>query len=245
MELQCHGISHAAPHCDTPVLHCSYPHVACADMPHMPQAAHLHRDSATRLLAWHRLQACVWLAPAWAAGLLLGTLGALRACLTPSKVHKSSQALEQQQQQQATDHSNRQTLPTYSQPARRLSSSSAKSADSSTAQGSSNSASPLLRALAHVWPLLAYYASSLAAVATVLWRLATGQYVALRLLLDLCGLLLALLLCVCMWPPLQALLPRVETQQGWRVLLLPPTGASGARAGTAGGPVTGERPGHC
>jgi hypothetical protein len=223
-------------HCDTAVLHFSYPHLARADM---PQAAHLHRDSATQLLAWHRLQACVWLAPAWAAGLLLSTLGALRACLTPGKVHKSSRALEQQQQ--ATDHSSSKQLPTYRQTARRLSSSSAKSADSSMAQGSSNSSSPLLRALAHVWPLLAYYASFLAALATVLWRLATGQYVALRLLLDLCGLLLALLLCVCMWPPLQALLPRVETQQGWRVLLLPPTGASGARAGAAGGPVTGER----
>lgn len=79
----------------------------------------------------------------------------------------------------------------------------------------------MARALWHVAPLIAYYCTSAAALGVVLWRLATARYTARALLVDLAALLLALLMCVRMWPPLQALLPRVEGPQGWRVLLRP------------------------
>jgi hypothetical protein len=47
----------------------------CPDLPDCTlQASTLHHGRSAPLLAWHKAQANVWLAPTWAAGLLGGVL---------------------------------------------------------------------------------------------------------------------------------------------------------------------------
>ncbi len=151
------------------------------------------------------------------------------------------------QQQSGLDTSSRW----FSGSQRRCSSTSARSGDSSSASASSTGEAPtwppVARALWHVAPLVAYYCACAAALGVVLWRLSTARYTAQALLVDMAALLLALLLCVCMWPPLQALLPRVEGPQGWRVVLRPLSSKRIGKApsGLDGSGEPGSRGGCC
>ena len=55
----------------------------------------------------------------------------------------------------------------------------------------------------------------------MLIRVAVGYYTLWRAMLVLVALGWGILLLLCLWPPMTLLLPRVETQEGWRVTWMP------------------------
>jgi hypothetical protein len=103
-----------------------------------------------------------------------------------------------------------------------------------------------MAALPHVLPHLLYHLAGAAAVGLIMSRLATRHYQQLQqLLLDLAAAALLLCMCACLWPPLQTLLPRLETQHGWRVALLPPRAPCPGHSSDKGNRSTGDQAPAC
>ncbi len=103
---------------------------------------------------------------------------------------------------------------------------------SSSSQGSSGGwwagfrrSAPLL------WPYLLYYLLCLAAFAYIGVHTAINGHDNEQLVLLASAALWMLLVCICIWPPLETLLPREETEEGWKVLWLP----RGVQPGGPGG----------
>jgi hypothetical protein len=95
--------------------------------------------------------------------------------------------------------------------------SSAKPAN--TNNSSSSSSKPL--APSSAWRdtalHLAYYAAVAAGLAWVVANAVLGRYTLWRGVLVAAAFGWAVLLCLCMWPPVSTLMPREETEQGWRI----------------------------
>lgn len=91
-------------------------------------------------------------------------------------------------------------------------------------------ASGMRRSLPWLWPYLLYYLASAAALGFFAWRAAAGAYSAKELLINLAAVLWTVLLCICIWPPLEAILPRQEAESGWRVVWRAREGGSAEEA---------------
>jgi hypothetical protein len=64
---------------------------------------------------------------------------------------------------------------------------------------------------------LTYYAAAAAGLAWVVAHAVMGAYTLWQGALVAAAFGWALLLCLCVWPPVSTLLPREETEQGWRI----------------------------
>jgi 4-amino-4-deoxy-L-arabinose transferase-like glycosyltransferase len=95
----------------------------------------------------------------------------------------------------------------------------AKHATSNTKSSSSSSSKPLapISAWRHNALPLAYYAAVAAGLAWVVVHAVLGRYTLWRGALLAAAFGWAVLLCLCMWPPVSTLMPREETEQGWRI----------------------------
>ncbi len=74
------------------------------------------------------------------------------------------------------------------------------------------------RSLPWLWPYVAYVVACCVALTYVACRAARHLYSTKQLLLHASAALWALLLCFCIAPPLETLLPREETEEGWKVV---------------------------
>ena len=86
-----------------------------------------------------------------------------------------------------------------------------------TKKDTESNSSSLSETLACTWPFLAYYAATLGATVFVIVRSATGLYSLWEIIMLVTALLWSYLICLCIWPPLSTLMPRVETEQGWKI----------------------------
>lgn len=66
-------------------------------------------------------------------------------------------------------------------------------------------------------PYLIYYAAVAAGMVWVVVHAAMGTYTIWKGVLAVDAFGWAALVCLCIWPPVSTLLPREETEQGWRV----------------------------
>jgi hypothetical protein len=93
------------------------------------------------------------------------------------------------------------------------------------AQGGSAWAA-LRKGLAWCWPYTAYYLAYAACLSLFLANAASGRFSQEALLLNIAAALWGLLICMCLWPPVETLLPREETEEGWRIVWAPGSGES-------------------
>jgi hypothetical protein len=75
-----------------------------------------------------------------------------------------------------------------------------------------------MKALPWVWPYLLYYVTYAAAMCYYIITAALGRNSTLQNLLYLSSAGWATLMVLCLWPPLETLLPRVETEEGWKIV---------------------------
>lgn len=76
-------------------------------------------------------------------------------------------------------------------------------------------------ALRCVWPHVTYYILFIAATVFFIVRCAVGYYTLWRAMLTVVALAWGVLLLLCLWPPITMLIPREETEAGWRVRWMP------------------------
>lgn len=86
-----------------------------------------------------------------------------------------------------------------------------------TKKDSDSTKSSLSETLACTWPFIAYYAATLGSTVFVIVRSATGLYSLWEIIMLVTSLLWSFFICLCLWPPLSTLMPRVETEQGWKI----------------------------
>jgi hypothetical protein len=75
--------------------------------------------------------------------------------------------------------------------------------------------------LSWCWPYLAYYMIYFSSVGFFIATAIQGWYSPQQLLLNTASVLWGALICISGWPPVAELLPRAETEQGWKVLWRP------------------------
>lgn len=99
------------------------------------------------------------------------------------------------------------------------------------------------KALPWVWFYLAFYVAFAAALAYWATFAFMGTYKVLSNLLYLSSAGWGVLMCMCYWPPLATLLPRVETEEGWKIVWSSPdsdsslTGQQGQEGNVEAQPV--------
>jgi hypothetical protein len=76
----------------------------------------------------------------------------------------------------------------------------------------------VLRSLPWLWPYIIYYLAYAAGMVWWITRALLGYYSTLSILLYISAAGWGALMCMCLWPPLETLLPRVETEEGWRIV---------------------------
>ena len=86
-----------------------------------------------------------------------------------------------------------------------------------TKKDSDSTKSSLSETLACTWPFIAYYAATLGSTIFVIARSVTGLYSLWEIIMLVTSLLWSFFICLCLWPPLSTLMPRVETEQGWKI----------------------------
>ena len=77
--------------------------------------------------------------------------------------------------------------------------------------------SSLLQSLSCTWIFVLYLVASAAAFVMFIVMASLQKYTAWEILIKLTAVMWSLYLCLCIWPPVSLLLPRIETEQGWRI----------------------------
>jgi hypothetical protein len=106
-----------------------------------------------------------------------------------------------------------------------------------------NAPAPSQVGLSWCWPYILYYLVYASAVTFFIVTAALRWYLPQQLLLNAASVLWGSLICISFWPPLAALLPRKQEEQGWKILWKPISGpfriprdaAAGGRQGSSGG----------
>lgn len=71
--------------------------------------------------------------------------------------------------------------------------------------------------LLSTWPLLLYFFASMAALIFFIVMTALQNYSAWEIVMAATAVAWCLYICLCIWPPISVLLPRIETEQGWKI----------------------------
>jgi hypothetical protein len=82
------------------------------------------------------------------------------------------------------------------------------------ADGGSN----IREALNYTWPYLLHYTALLAGSIYFIVTAAMGRYTTWQICISISAIMWGLLICLCVWPPVATLFPRVETEHGWRIM---------------------------
>ena len=75
----------------------------------------------------------------------------------------------------------------------------------------------VLESLGYTWPFLIYIFSVIFSLAYFIVTAALGRYSVWEIVMLLTALSWASYICLCIWPPVSILIPRIETEQGWKI----------------------------
>lgn len=81
----------------------------------------------------------------------------------------------------------------------------------------SSSGVTLLSSLSVLWPFLVYILSYIVSFIYFIVTSSLGWYSASEIVIFLSALAWGTLVCICIWPPVSTILPRVETEEGWKI----------------------------
>ncbi|KAL4547939.1 hypothetical protein Ndes2526B_g07156 [Nannochloris sp. 'desiccata'] len=86
-----------------------------------------------------------------------------------------------------------------------------------TSKDKKSNSSNFTSALAATWPFLLFYAAYFAGAVYFIVNAALGRYSAWQIVIYISALAWGFLIVLCVWPPVSTLVPRVETENGWKI----------------------------
>lgn len=75
----------------------------------------------------------------------------------------------------------------------------------------------IVESLLSTWPLLLYFFACIASLIYFIVAAAIGKYSVWQLIMTATAVGWGAYICLCIWPPIALLLPRIETTQGWKI----------------------------